>query len=103
AIGPCRHESRPGREPYEALVRAVVYQQLHAKAAEAILGRLLSLYPGHTFPAPRQLLASDPEQQRACGLSNAKLAAVRGIAQAAEEGIVPSLVQALAMTDDTLI
>ena len=103
AVGPCRHESRPGREPYEALVRAVIYQQLHARAAEAILGRLLSLYPGEQFPAPRHLLASDPEQQRACGLSNAKLAAVRGIAQAAEEGIVPSLAQALTMTDDMLI
>ena len=35
AIGPCRHEAKPAREPYEALVRAIAYQQLHAKAGDA--------------------------------------------------------------------
>lgn len=39
AIGPCRHAAKPAREPYEALVRAIAYQQLHAKAGDAILGR----------------------------------------------------------------
>jgi 3-methyladenine DNA glycosylase/8-oxoguanine DNA glycosylase len=31
-VGPCRHEPKPAREPFEALVRAIAYQQLHAKA-----------------------------------------------------------------------
>ena len=31
-IGPCRHAAKPAREPYEALLRAIAYQQLHAKA-----------------------------------------------------------------------
>ena len=44
AVGPCRTKP-PGREPYEALVRAIAHQQLHARAAEAILARLLALYP----------------------------------------------------------
>lgn len=78
AIGPCRHVAKPAREPYEALVRAIAYQQLHAKAGNAILGRLLALYPGVPFPAPDQLLASDPESQRACGFSAAKLVTIRG-------------------------
>ncbi len=103
AIGPCLHESRPGREPYEALVRAVIYQQLHARAAEAILARLLALYPEAAFPSPAQMLASDPEQQRACGLSNAKLLSIRGIAQATQDGIVPSLEQALGLSNEALI
>lgn len=29
--GPCLHQAHPAREPYEALIRAVAYQQLHAK------------------------------------------------------------------------
>ena len=37
-IGPCGLSSIPKREPYEALVRAVAHQQLHGRAAEAILG-----------------------------------------------------------------
>lgn len=103
AIGPCRHEAKPAREPYEALVRAIAYQQLHAKAGDAILGRLLALYPGMAFPAPEQLLATDPESQRACGFSAAKLATIRGIAQAAVEGVVPSLEEAKRLPDAALI
>jgi len=102
-VGPCRHEAKPAREPYEALVRAIAYQQLHAKAGDAILGRLLALYPSVPFPAPEQLLAGDPELQRACGFSAAKLATIRGIARAAVEGIVPSLVEARRLADAVLI
>lgn len=103
AIGPCRHEAKPAREPYEALVRAIAYQQLHAKAGDAILGRLLALYPDASFPTPVQLLATDPETQRACGFSAAKLATVRGIAQAAVEGVVPGLDEAKRLPDAALI
>lgn len=103
AIGPCRHEGKPAREPYEALVRAIAYQQLHARAGDAILGRFLALYPGQAFPDAARLLATDPAQQRACGFSAAKLATIRGIAQAAIDGIVPDRATALALPDDALI
>lgn len=103
AIGPCLHASRPAREPYEALVRAIAYQQLHARAGDAILGRLLALYPGQSFPRPRTLLDTDPELQRACGFSASKLATIRGIAQAALDGVIPEREEALAMSDEALI
>lgn len=67
AIGPCRHAAKPAREPYEALVRAIAYQQLHAKAGDAILGRFLALYPGAAFPAPERVLATDEAALRGCG------------------------------------
>ncbi|ABB08525.1 DNA-3-methyladenine glycosylase family protein [Burkholderia lata] len=102
-IGPCRHEAKPAREPYEALVRAIAYQQLHAKAGDAILGRLLALYPGTDFPAPEQLLSTDPALQRACGFSATKLATIRSIAQATVDEIVPSLDEARRLPDATLI
>ena len=103
AIGPCRHEAKPAREPFEALVRAIAYQQLHAKAGDAILGRLLALYPGKAFPSPEQLLATDPERQRSCGFSAAKLATIRGIALATVDRIVPTREEALHLPDDVLI
>ena len=103
AIGPCLHRATPGREPYEALVRAIAYQQLHARAAEAILGRMLALFPHSPFPAPQQLLAVAPETMRACGFSASKLAAVQGIAQATLDGAVPGREEALGMPDDALI
>ncbi|MFK0093230.1 DNA-3-methyladenine glycosylase family protein [Pseudomonas sp. NPDC090592] len=103
AIGPCLHQATPGREPYEALVRAIAYQQLHARAAEAILGRLLALFPQAEFPSPEQLLAASPQTLRACGFSASKMATVQGIAQARLEGRVPTREEALAMADEALI
>ena len=103
AIGPCRHAAKPAREPYEALVRAIAYQQLHAKAGDAILGRFLGLYPGVSFPAPKQVLATDETALRGCGFSATKLATIRGIAQATLDGTVPAREQAIVMTDEALI
>jgi DNA-3-methyladenine glycosylase II len=102
-IGPCLHAPKPAREPYEALVRAVAYQQLHSKAGDAILGRLLALYPEHRFPTPAQLLATDPVQLRACGFSSTKLATIRHVAEATQDGIVPNPELARGMADEALI
>jgi DNA-3-methyladenine glycosylase II len=102
-IGPCGHAPTPTREPYEALVRAVAHQQLHAKAANAILGRLIALSPTGIFPTPAELLHTDPALQLACGFSRNKLATIRGIATATLGGVVPDRVKALTMTDEDLI
>lgn len=103
AIGPCLHRATPGREPFEALVRAIAYQQLHPRAGDAILGRMLALFPEVDFPTPAQLLASTPEVLRACGFSANKLATIHGIAQARLDGVVPSRTEALALGDEALI
>ena len=103
SVGPCRHEAKPAREPYEALVRAIAYQQLHAKAGDAILARFLALYPDQSFPAPAQLLETPAELQRGCGFSAAKLDTIRGIARATLDGIVPTRAQALDSRDDDLV
>nr|WP_314480588.1 DNA-3-methyladenine glycosylase [uncultured Pseudomonas sp.] len=103
AVGPCLHCTTPGREPYEALIRSVAYQQLHARAGDAILKRLLTLFGQQAFPGPEQLLAADPALLRGCGFSASKLATVQGIAHARLDGVVPTRVQALGMMDDELI
>jgi len=102
AVGPCGHRPRPEREPYEALVRSVAYQQLHARAAEAMLGRLLALCEGR-FPAPGALLALGPEALRGCGFSAAKTLALRGLAEATLDGTVPGLDEALGLDDRALM
>ncbi|SFA88800.1 DNA-3-methyladenine glycosylase II [Pseudomonas sp. NFIX10] len=103
AIGPCLLQPKPARDPYEALVRAIAYQQLHAKAGDAILGRLLALFPAQTFPTPAQILATDIAQLRGCGFSASKIATIQGIAQAALDGVVPDFATARAMEDEALI
>lgn len=102
-VGPCGLQPKLEREPYEALVRAIAYQQLHGKAAEAILGRMLALFPDTHFPSPEALLATDPVLLRTCGFSASKIASIRGIAEGRLNGVVPSLKEALQLDDEALI
>ena len=102
-VGPCGHAPKPAREPYEALVRAVAYQQLHVKAGDAILARLLAWHPQRTFPSPAQLLDAGFDSMRACGFSTRKIETIRGIAAATLSGVVPNSTAAQALPDEALI
>jgi DNA-3-methyladenine glycosylase II len=77
-----RDPSRPGpADHYGALLRAIVGQQLSVTAARAIYGRVLERYGGRT-PSPQELLADDAEQlPAAAGLSRAKVAFLRSLAE----------------------
>jgi AraC family transcriptional regulator of adaptative response/methylated-DNA-[protein]-cysteine methyltransferase len=109
-VGACGLESnsergsdRTMRTPYEALMRSVAYQQIHGRAAEAILGRFLAHFPGQSFPEPAAVLALDEAAMRACGFSAAKTATMRGIAEKTLEGIVPTRSEAELLSDEALI
>jgi DNA-3-methyladenine glycosylase II len=102
-IGPCGLKPKAQREPYEALIRSVAYQQLHARAAEAIFGRFLALYPQEAFPSAASILATDDHLIRNCGFSTSKVATIRGIAEKMLDGTVPTREAAMALTDDELI
>jgi DNA-3-methyladenine glycosylase II len=91
------------REPYEALVRAIAHQQVHGRAAEAILGRFLALFPDDSFPSPAVVLGTAPETMRACGFSQSKIAAIRDIAEKSAGGLVPTREGAAHFDDATLI
>lgn len=89
-VGPCTLVPRNKRSPFESLVRSVVYQQLNGTAAATILSRVKALYPGRRFPRPEDLLATPEELLRAAGLSRAKTASVKDIAEKTLSGVVPS-------------
>jgi len=101
-VGPSRLAVTP-RSPYEALVRAVAHQQLHGKAAEAILRRLTGLFPEHEFPPPDALLGREDQELRGCGLSAAKLAAIKDIAGKTLDGLVPCAEDAAILENEALI
>lgn len=73
---------RPPRPShYGALVRAIIGQQLSVRSARAIHGRLLEEFGGRE-PTPDELLAVDPDALRvAAGLSRAKTAFLRSLAE----------------------
>ena len=91
------------RQPYEALVRAIAHQQVHGRAAEAILGRFIALCPGPDFPAPDAVLALTPDAMRGAGLSANKVLAIRDIAEKAALGVIPNRAAARRLSDEALI
>ncbi len=84
AVGPLG-DARDGRphpeDHYGALVRSITGQQLSVLAARAIYGRLTERFGGRP-PAPAEIVADDPEELRAAaGLSRAKVAYLRSLAE----------------------
>ncbi len=102
-VGPPVLNIQRQRSPYEALIRAIAHQQVHGRAAEAILGRFCALFPGGAFPEPAVVLATAETALRGCGFSGAKTAAIRDICAKTLDGTVPSRRQSHRLTDEALI
>lgn len=98
--------AKPPRDqasPYEALVRAVVFQQLSGKAAQTILNRVIAAFPDEDFPSPASLKAAPEDRLRACGLSRQKIAAVKDIAAKRLEGVIPDGAKLRKLDDDEIV
>lgn len=102
-VGSYAFPSRARRSPFESLVRAIAYQQLHEKAAESILKRFIALCPGRRFPRPADVLALAPEIIRATGFSRAKIAALQDLAAKALDGTVPTTAVIQRLDDDAIV
>ena len=105
-VGPPLLEKEIDRRssPYEALMRAIAHQQLHKRAAQAILLRFIALHPGCTgFPDPELVLAHPETALRACGFSAGKVASLRDICAHALNGTIPTRRGAVRLSDDALI
>jgi DNA-3-methyladenine glycosylase II len=74
-----RTRGRPS-DPYGALLRSIVGQQLSTKAARSIYGRLTEQFGGRA-PTPQELLDADPEVVRSAGLSRSKVNYLRSLAE----------------------
>jgi DNA-3-methyladenine glycosylase II len=101
-VGPFALRLKSSHSPFEALLEAILYQQLHANAARAILGRLMALF-GDLHPRPEQLLAAPEEALRAAGLSQGKLLALRDLAAKTLDATVPSLALIRRLPDEEII
>jgi DNA-3-methyladenine glycosylase II len=78
-----RRGSRP--DPYIALARAIVGQQLSTKAARSIWEKVLGVFEGQE-PSPADLLSVEPDRLREAGLSRAKVAYLRDLAERVGSG-----------------
>ena len=74
---------------FEALVRAIVYQQLSGKAAATIYERFKGLFTNNKFPSPSIVMEKSHEELLSVGLSNQKASYIHNIANSFYTGKVP--------------
>ena len=88
----------PSFDVFGTLVFQVIGQQLSVAATRTILGRVQRRFGGH-MPSPAELLAADPQELRASGMSRRKGATLRALAERFVDGRLSD--KALSrMTDD---
>ncbi|NUO38442.1 MAG: DNA-3-methyladenine glycosylase 2 family protein [Gemmatimonadaceae bacterium] len=86
---------------YDALVRAIIYQQLSGKAAATIHRRFSELYPNKR-PRAHLVLATSDEALRGAGLSRQKIGYLRDLSARVVDGSLP-LAHLGRLPDDAII
>jgi methylated-DNA-[protein]-cysteine S-methyltransferase len=103
-IGPFRMQIRRAPSIFIALAEAIVYQQLHGKAAAAIFARLRALFPrAHQAPTAAQILKTSDAKLRGVGLSQSKLLSLKDLARRDAAGDIPDLAAINQMDDEAII
>jgi len=77
-VGPFELKNRPER--FQALVRAIIFQQLAGRAAQTIFDRFVGLFPDVRFPSPEIVIAASDDDLRKVGLSRQKAAYIKDLA-----------------------
>ncbi len=102
-VGPFILQPTPARSLFEALMRSIVYQQLHGLAAKSIHTRVLAQLKAHGGATPEAIVKIADAELRGAGLSANKLLAIRDLARKCLDGTVPSLREAHGIDDEELI
>ena len=100
-IGACTLKADQNLPPYQALIKSVIYQQLHPKAANTILGKFLKLFNG-SFPTANNIFEKK-DQLKKCGLSKNKCLSILDIAWYEKNQLIPSYVNLLDMKNENII
>ena len=104
SIGPFAMELQAAPDTFAALSEAIVHQQLSPKAAATIHRRFTTLLERSGRGCqPERVLALADEELREVGLSQAKIRAIRDLAERSLAGEVPTIDEAQAMPDETVI
>jgi len=72
-------------DPFQALISSIISQQISTKAAATVKVRLKKLIGD---PTAENILSVSHEDIQACGMSNRKVNYIRGIAEAAQSGLI---------------
>lgn len=103
-VGPFRMELKGATSLFDVLAEAIVYQQLHARAAASIYARVRALIPRtRGAVAARALSLVTDDALRGAGLSRSKLLALRDLSAKTLDGHVPTLAKTRRMDDEAII
>ena len=75
-----------GGNPFRALIRAIIHQQVSGAAARTIQARFLALFPKTRFPTPEMVTTMPLEKMRAAGLSGQKAGYIKDLAEKFSDG-----------------
>jgi DNA-3-methyladenine glycosylase II len=75
----------PPLDAFGTLIFQVIGQQLSVSATRTIVSRLRERFGGH-LPSPQELLAADPQELRAAGMSTRKGATLQALAERFVDG-----------------
>jgi methylated-DNA-[protein]-cysteine S-methyltransferase len=104
SVGPFRLQLQGTPSVFAALAEAIVYQQLHGKAAATIFARLCGLFSnGSAGLEPEQLLLVSDERLRSAGLSRNKLLALQDLARKTQAGELPGLAELQNLDDESIV
>lgn len=101
--GPCKLKVDGERDLFLTLARAIVYQQLHGKAAETIFQRTAALFPRSEVFTARNIQRASEEKLRSAGLSRNKQLALRDLAARVLDGSLPDMEELHALDDESIV
>jgi len=100
-IGPINLE--PRRLPtFQSIIHAIIHQQLSGKVARVIYDRFIALFKNGDFPMPEQVRNIEIEIMRGVGLSRSKATYIKGLAEMAMMGRVPSIEECDQLNDEEI-
>jgi len=101
-VGRCRMTMRRPKDPFRALLRSIIYQQLSGASAGAIEKRVLGLFESRR-PTADALASLSDASLREAGLSRQKISYCRDLAAFAQRGELPSARALGALDDESVV
>ena len=72
SVGPCRINLSIELEPYQALIKSLIFQQLRPASASAIFNRFTQYFDSN-FPTAKQIIDTPKNKLKECEMNNKHL------------------------------
>lgn len=101
-FGSCTWTLRSMESPFQALLRAIIFQQLSTASANAIYSRFENLFEA-AGPNPNDILQISEDDIRAVGVSRPKIRYMKDLAEKTLDQTVPTLEEMIGLDDQQIL